>query len=62
MNDCGGLFKNLRTLVLFSIGLSCSTEQGNAEDVSVAGEPVLRFRKDSNAIAELAQVRKLYSP
>ena len=49
------------TLVLFSVGLSCSAKQGNTKDVSVAGESILRFGEDGNAVTELAQVRKLSS-
>lgn len=60
VNNCDSPFKNRRTLVLVSVGLSCGAEQGNAEDISVTGKPVLGFREDSNTVPELAQVRKLY--
>lgn len=50
---------NSHTLVLFCVRLSCGAEQGNTKDVPRAGEPVLRFGKDCNTIAKLAQIREL---
>ena len=54
--------RNPYTLVLFSVGLSCSTNQGNAKDISVTSKPVFGFGEDGNTITKLAQVRELGSP
>ena len=48
-------------MVLFSVGLGSSAKQRNTKDIPSAGESILRFRENGNAVTELAQVRELDS-